>query len=86
MTSPHRPPRKEENEPDASPTSRLKPLRVTGHILAYAVAGIILGGIGLLLITILPGSPWLFLLYPVLIALVLVSLIAIVLHLLHRFA
>lgn len=86
MTTPPTPTERDEIKTNASPTSRLKPLRITSHILAYAVAGIILGSIGLLLITIFPASPWLFLLYPVLIALVLASLSAIVLHLLHRFA
>ena len=77
----------DQGEPgrSASHSSHLKPLRVTGNILAYAVVGAILAGAGLLLVTVLPVSPWLFLLYPVLIGVLLVSLSAIVLHLLHRF-
>ncbi len=68
----------------ASPASRLKPLRVRGRVLAWAIAGVILAGAGLLLITGLAGTPWLFLLYPLLIGLLLVSLSAIALHLLHK--
>lgn len=70
--------------PLSAPASRLKPLRVRGRVLAWAIAGAITGGLGLLLITGLAGTPWLFLLYPLLIGLLLVSLSAIVIHLLHR--
>lgn len=72
-------------EPSAPPASHLRPVRLKGSVLAWACAGIVIGAVGLLLITGLSGTPWLFLLYPVLIGVLLVSLGALALHLLHRF-
>ena len=74
--------------PDSSPdlpASHLKPVRLRGSVLAWAAVGILVSALGLLLITGLSGTPWLFLLYPLLIGVLLVSLGALALHLLHRF-
>ena len=85
MTLPPEPSERDEPNRPASHSSHLKPLRIGGNILAYAVMGAVVAGEGLFLLTTLSVSPWLFLLYPVLIGVLLVSLSVIVLHLLHRF-
>jgi hypothetical protein len=51
----------------------------------WGTAGTLLALAGLFLLTGWSFSPWLFLLYPALIGLLLVSLGALGLHLLHRF-
>ena len=84
------PPANEDNkdrEPSSAPPGRgshLKRVRLRGSVLAWAIPGVVITALGLLLVTGLSGTPWLFLLYPVLIGALLVSLSVIVLHLLQR--
>ncbi|HZP84959.1 MAG TPA: hypothetical protein VFB21_25200 [Chthonomonadaceae bacterium] len=72
----------ENGRPDAP--RHLKPLRVRGNVLAWSVGGAVAAGGGLFLLTGLAWSPWLFLLYPLLIGLLLASLGVLALHLLRR--
>jgi len=71
--------------PPPPPPSHLRPLKLGGAVTRWALTGIGVGTLGLFLLTGLAGSPWLFLLYPALIGVVLVSAGALALHLLHRF-
>lgn len=66
------------------PPARLKPLRLRGNVARWAIAAALLSSLGLLLLTGLASSPWLFLLYPLLIGTLLASLGVLALHLLHR--
>ena len=77
----------EKPEPTPPPDSKshLKPLRMRGSIVKWSIAGTVLTLLGLLLLTGMSPTPWLFLLYPLLIAGLLLSLGALALHLLHRF-
>lgn len=72
---------------DPSPEERkhLRPLRMRGSIAAWSLAGTVICAAGLFLLTGLAGSVWLFLLYPLLIGGLIVSLGTLALHLLHRF-
>lgn len=78
-----RPPEQNQEKPPGS--SRLRTIRMGRGILALALAGSGMSGIGLLVLTGLAPTPWLFLLYPVLIGCLMVSLSAMAMHLLHRF-
>jgi len=80
MNKPTAPP-PEEN---ISPPQRLKTLRLKGSVFAWAAVGVVVSIFGLLLLTGLSSSPWLFLLYLVFIPLLLVSLSTLALHLLHH--
>ena len=62
---------------------QLKRLRVRGHVMAWSLTGVAVCTVGLLLLTGLAASPWLFLLYPLLIAGLLASLGVLALHLLR---
>lgn len=64
--------------------SHLKRVRLRGSALAWAIPSAGISGLSLLLVTGLSNTPWLFLLYPLLIGALLVSLGMIVLHLLQR--
>jgi hypothetical protein len=64
--------------------SHLKRLRTRGSIVAWSVVGAALCAAGLLALTGMASSPWLFLLYPLLIGGVLISLSLLALQLLHR--
>lgn len=66
------------------PPSRLKILHLKGSVITWAAVGAVVSMLGLLLLTGLSSSPWLFLLYLVLIPLLLVSLSTLALHLLHH--
>jgi hypothetical protein len=72
----------EQERKDGDPP-RLRRLSVQGNIVGWSVVGIVLCTVGLLLLTGLASSPWLFLLYPLLIGGLLVSLGALALHLLR---
>ncbi|HLK56148.1 MAG TPA: hypothetical protein VKU00_06275 [Chthonomonadaceae bacterium] len=76
----------EERKPEASPErgSRLRPLRIGPGVIRWAGLGVVLSALGLLLLTLLARSPWLFLLYPLLIGTLLLSLGALALALLNR--
>lgn len=79
MTTPNDPERPEE-----APPSRLKPLKFGFNIARWSPLIAIASVIGLFLLTGLASSPWLFLLYPILIGALLFSLASLALHLLHR--
>ena len=76
----------EEREPQgkAGAPTRLKPLRVRGSIGIWSAIGVIGCAVGLLALTGLASSPWLFLLYPLLIVGQIVSLGVLALTLLRR--
>lgn len=71
-----------EDEPNRS--SPLRKIKFRGRLLGFGIGGILIGALGLFLVTGLAGSPWLFLLYPLLIGLTFVSLLVVALQLLHR--
>ncbi len=73
-----------EQEPGTERRSHLRKIRFRGRLLGPAIGGVLIGSLGLFLVTGLSGSPWLFLLYPLLIGLVGVSLLVLALQLLHR--
>jgi hypothetical protein len=76
----------EEGKPkgeEGAPT-HLKPLRVRGSIGIWSVLGAVGCAVGLLALTGLASSPWLFLLYPLLIVGQIVSLGVLALTLLRR--
>jgi F0F1-type ATP synthase assembly protein I len=64
--------------------SHLRKIRFRGQLLWMAIGGVLIGSLGLFLVTGLASSPWLFLLYPLLIGLLGVSLLVLALQLLHR--
>ena len=75
----------EDKQPDTPENFRsLRSLRLGPGLVRWAGAGIVVSGAGLLLLTLLAQSPWLFLLYPLLIGILLLSLVALALSLLHR--
>lgn len=76
----------EEEKPDTPPEYRssLRPLRFGTGAIRWAGVGILASAAGLLLLTLLARSPWLFLLYPVLIGILLLSLGTLALYLLNR--
>jgi len=65
--------------------SHLRALRPHGRVAFWAVTGAVVSGLGLVGLTSFASTPWLFLLYPVLIGLLLTSLGALGLHLIRRF-
>lgn len=73
-----------EQEPGAERRSHLRKIRFRGRLLWFALGGLVVGGVGLCLVTGLAGSPWLFLLYPLLIGMIGLSLLVFALQLLHR--
>jgi hypothetical protein len=73
-----------EDEPEPQPRSHLRKIRFRGRLVWMAIAGALLGSVGLFLVTGLANSPWLFLLYPLLIGLIGFSLLVLALQLLHR--
>ncbi len=73
-----------EEKPEPERRSHLRKIRFRGRLLGVAVGGILIGSLGLFLVTGMAGSPWLFLLYPFLIGLIGVSLLVLALQLLHR--
>ncbi len=73
-----------EEGPGPERRSHLRKIRFRGRLLGMAIGGVLVGGVGLFLVTGLAGSPWLFLLYPLLIGLIGVSLLVLALQLLHR--
>jgi hypothetical protein len=70
-------------EKDRAP-GHLRPLRVRGNVLLWSGMGVVGCGAGLLILTGLASSPWLFLLYPLLIGGEILSLGVLALSLLHR--
>ena len=76
----------EEEKQAALQTQReaLRPVRFRPSTVRWGLAGILLSGGGLLLLTMLARSPWLFLLYPILIGTLLLSLGVLALALLYR--
>lgn len=76
-----------KSEPTHRPDTHthLRIVNWKGSIMLWGTAGTLLALAGLFLLTGWSFSPWLFLLYPALIGLLLVSLGALGLHLLHRF-
>ncbi len=72
------------DDPGTERRSHLRKVRFRGPVVWLCLAGILIGGIGLFLVTGLSGSPWLFLLYPILIALLGGSLLVLALQFLHR--
>ncbi len=76
-----------DNKPDEANPSRpaLRTLRFRGHVAVWSGVGVLVSVAGLFLLTGLASSPWLFLLYPVLIGTLLLSLGSLALFLLHRF-
>ncbi len=73
-----------EEERGTERRSHLHKVRFRGRLVGLSLCGVVVGGGGLFLVTGLAGSPWLFLLYPLLIGLTLVSLLVLALQLLHR--
>ena len=73
-----------EDDPSNGRRSHLRKIRLRGRLVWPAVAGLVGGSFGLFAVTGLAGSPWLFLLYPLLIGLVGFSLLILALQLLHR--
>ena len=73
-----------EEEGGTDRRSHLRKFRFRGRLLVLAIGGVLIGSLGLFLVTGLAGSPWLFLLYPLLIGLTFVSLLVLALQLLHR--
>ena len=73
-----------EQEPGTERRSHLRKIRFRGRMLWFSLAGLVIGSVGLFLVTGLANSPWLFLLYPLLIGLIGVSLLVLALQLLHR--
>ena len=73
-----------EEERGRARRSHLRKLRFRGRVVGLALSGIVAGAAGLFLVTGLANSPWLFLLYPVLIGLTLFSILVLALQLLHR--
>jgi hypothetical protein len=71
------------NEAGHKPT-RLKSLRLRGGILVWGFVGTAVCATGLILLTGLAESPWLFLLYPLLIGGLIASLGVLTLNLLRR--
>lgn len=75
-----------ERKPDApEDPAPLRAVRLSGSIAVYCLCAAVLSAIGLFVVTGLAASPWLFLLYPLLIGTLIVSLGLLALHLLHRF-
>lgn len=73
-----------EEEPGKGRKSHLRKIRFRGRLVLPAIGGILIGSVGLFLVTGLANSPWLFLLYPLLIGLIGLSLLVLALQLLHR--
>ena len=73
-----------DEDPGTAGRSHLRKIRFRGRLLGMAIAGVLVGGVGLFLVTGLADSPWLFLLYPLLIGLIGFSLLVLALQLLHR--
>lgn len=73
-----------EEERGTDRSSHLRKIRFRGRLLGLGIGGVLIGSLGLFLVTGLAGSPWLFLLYPLLIGLTFVSLLILALQLLHR--
>ena len=71
--------------PPTSSQDRLRPLSLRGNVLVRGLIGASVSFLGLILLTGMTPSPWLFLLYPLLIGGLLFSLALIGLHLLRRF-
>ena len=69
----------EDREP-----GHLKPLRMRGNMVLWSGVGAAGCAVGLVLLTGLATSPWLFLLYPLLIGGQILSLVVLALSLLHR--
>lgn len=76
-----KPDEEEKPEPFAG---HLVPLRVRGNMVVWSLVTTAISGIGLFLLTGLAWSPWLFLLYPILIGALVFSLGALSLHLIRR--
>lgn len=75
---------KSEEEGGTDRRSHLHKVRFRGRIPGLGLGGVLIGCTGLFLVTGLAGSPWLFLLYPLLIGLTFFSLLVLALQLLHR--
>ena len=73
-----------EQEPGTERRSHLRKIRFRGRLLWMALAGVLVGSVGLFLVTGLADSPWLFLLYPLLIGLIGVALLVLAIQFLHR--
>lgn len=73
-----------EEDPSSGRRSHLRKIRFRGRLVWLSLAGVVCGSFGLFAVTGLAGSPWLFLLYPLLIGLVGFSLLTLALQLLHR--
>jgi fatty acid desaturase len=74
----------EEEGAQAQPV-HLTTLRPRGNPLLLYLCGAAFSGLGLFLLTLFSGSVWLFLLYPLLIATLVLSIGLIALHLLRLF-
>ncbi len=73
------------DDPGVERRSHLRKVRFRGKLLWLSLGGALIGGVGLFVVTGLANSPWLFLLYPLLIGLLLISLLVLALQLLQRF-
>jgi hypothetical protein len=73
-----------EDERGPDQNSPLRKIKFRGRLIGFGIGGVLIGLLGLFLVTGLAGSPWLFLLYPLLIGLTFVSLLVVALQLLHR--
>lgn len=74
-----------EEHDDQSHAPNLMLLRPHKNLSYWAVAGVLLSSLGLFLLTGWSTSVWLFLLYPLFIAILIGSLSLLALHLLRRF-
>ena len=73
---------KSDSPEDSSP---LRAVRLSGRGIVFCLCAVALSVLGLFLVTGLAASPWLFLLYPLLIGTLIASLGLLALNLLHRF-
>lgn len=82
-----KPTSKAEQEDKTAPGQpvHLTPLRPRSNPLVLYLCGAAFSGLGLFLLTLFSGSVWLFLLYPIFIAILVFSLGLIALHLLRLF-
>ncbi len=64
--------------------AHLMPLKLRGRFVLWAILGAALSAAGLLALTGWAATPWLFLLYPLFIGVLIASLGLLALHLIHR--
>ena len=73
----------DRQKPDFPKKPPLIKLNVRGNVATWCLAGAVVSGIGLFLLTGLSPTPWLFLLYPLLIGALALSLAVLALQLLR---